>query len=125
MMIEDKDGSVLTNEDSVRATLKGCFGERMNDKKERKNDERAACLDQEVPRISKVEGKRLNIGKAAGADDTPVAASRRDENRIFTRLLINVSECERTSEEQRKSLFVLIPKNKGDVQRYKADMKNL
>ncbi|KAK3575237.1 hypothetical protein QTP86_023435, partial [Hemibagrus guttatus] len=119
-VIKDRDGRVLTSEESVQRRWKEYFEELMNEENEReKRVEGVNSVEQKVDKIRKDEVrkalKKMKSGKAVGPDDIPVevwkclgeaAAS------LFNRVL----ESERMPEEWRRSVLVPIFKNKGDMQ---------
>ncbi|KAK3572901.1 hypothetical protein QTP86_010586 [Hemibagrus guttatus] len=74
-VIKDRDGRVLTNEESVQRRWKEYFEELMNEENEReKRVEGVNSVEQEVDKIRKDEvRKRMKSGKAIGPDDIPVA----------------------------------------------------
>ncbi|KAK3552523.1 hypothetical protein QTP86_013248 [Hemibagrus guttatus] len=123
-VIKDRDGRVLTSEESVQRRWKEYFEELMNKENEReKRVEGVNSVEQKVDKIRKDEVrkalKRMKSGKAVGPDDIPVevwkclgAAAVEFLASLFNRVL----ESERMSEEWRRSVLVPIFKNKGDVQ---------
>ncbi|KAK3520628.1 hypothetical protein QTP70_029397 [Hemibagrus guttatus] len=99
-VIKDREGRVLTSEESVQRRWKEYFEELMNEENEReKRVEGVNSVEQKVEKIRKDEVrkvlKRMKSGKAVGPDDIPVE---------------RVRGCLRNGEE------VPIFKNKGDVQ---------
>ncbi|KAK3532715.1 hypothetical protein QTP86_028084, partial [Hemibagrus guttatus] len=101
-VIKDRDGRVLTSEESVQRRWKEYFEELMNEENEReKRVEGVNSVEQKVDKNRKDEVrkalKRMKSGKAVGPDNIPV-------------------ESERMPEEWRRSVLVPIFKNKGDVQ---------
>ncbi|KAK3557977.1 hypothetical protein QTP86_005634 [Hemibagrus guttatus] len=123
-VIKDRDGRVLTSEESVQRRWKEYFEELMNEENEReKRVEGVNSVEQEVDKIRKDEVrkalKRMKSGKAVGPDDIPVEVWKcLGEAAVeFLASLINrVLESERMPEEWRRSVLVPIFKNKGDVQ---------
>ncbi|KAK3568940.1 hypothetical protein QTP86_020632, partial [Hemibagrus guttatus] len=76
-VIKDRDGRVLTSEESVQRRWKEYFQELMNEENEReKRVEGVNSVEQKVDKIRKDEVrkalKRMKSGKAVGPDDIPV-----------------------------------------------------
>ncbi|MCJ8729510.1 hypothetical protein PDJAM_G00107270 [Pangasius djambal] len=76
-VIKDRDGRVLTSEESVQRRWKEYFEELMNEENEReKRVEEVTSVEQKVDQIRKDEVrkalKRMKSGKAVGPDDIPV-----------------------------------------------------
>ncbi|KAK3554289.1 hypothetical protein QTP70_020155 [Hemibagrus guttatus] len=76
-VIKDRDGRVLTSEESVQRRWKEYFEELMNEENEReKRAEGVNSVEQKVHKIRKDEVrkalKRMKSGKAVGPDDIPV-----------------------------------------------------
>ncbi|KAK3550949.1 hypothetical protein QTP70_010876 [Hemibagrus guttatus] len=76
-VIKDRDGRVLTSEESVQRRWKEYFEELMNEENEReKRVEGVNSVEQKVDKIRKHEVrkalKRMKSGKAVGPDDIPV-----------------------------------------------------
>ncbi|KAK3505975.1 hypothetical protein QTP70_025472, partial [Hemibagrus guttatus] len=76
-VIKDRDGRVLTSEESVQRRWKEYFEELMNEENEReKRVEGVNSVEQKVDKIRKDEVrkalKRMKSGKAVGPDDLPV-----------------------------------------------------
>ncbi|KAK3521948.1 hypothetical protein QTP70_020049 [Hemibagrus guttatus] len=76
-VIKDRDGRVLTSEESVQRRWKEYFEELMNEENEReKRVEGVNSVEQKVHKIRKDEVrkalKRMKSGKAVGPDDIPV-----------------------------------------------------
>ncbi|KAK3518291.1 hypothetical protein QTP86_003825, partial [Hemibagrus guttatus] len=76
-VIKDKEGRVLTSEESVQRRWKEYFEELMNEENEReKRVEGVNSVEQKVDKIRKDEVrkalKRMKSGKAVGPDDIPV-----------------------------------------------------
>ncbi|KAK3534185.1 hypothetical protein QTP86_002502 [Hemibagrus guttatus] len=76
-VIKDRDGRVLTSEESVQRRWKEYFEELMNEQNEReKRVEGVNSVEQKVDKIRKDEVrkalKRMKSGKAVGPDDIPV-----------------------------------------------------
>ncbi|KAK3555035.1 hypothetical protein QTP86_005695 [Hemibagrus guttatus] len=123
-VIKDRDGRVLTSEESVQRRWKEYFEELMNEENEReKRVEGVNSVEQEVDKIRKDEVrkalKRMKSGKAVGPDDIPVEVWKclgEAAVEFLTGLFNRVLESERMPEEWRRSVLVPIFKNKGDVQ---------
>ncbi|KAK3540977.1 hypothetical protein QTP86_007950 [Hemibagrus guttatus] len=122
-VIKDRDGRVLTSEESVQRRWKEYFEELMNEENEReKRVEGVNSVEQKVDKIRKDEVrkalKRMKSGKAVGPDDIPVEVWKclgEAAMEFLTSLFNRVLESERMPEEWR-SVLVPIFKNKGDVQ---------
>ncbi|KAK3543094.1 hypothetical protein QTP70_010647 [Hemibagrus guttatus] len=123
-VIKDREGRVLTSEESVQRRWKEYFEELMNEENEReKRVEGVNSVEQEVDKIRKDEVrralKRMKSGKAVGPDDISVEVWKclGEAGVEFLASLFNrVLESERMPEEWRRSVLVPIFKNKGDVQ---------
>ncbi|KAK3561878.1 hypothetical protein QTP86_017458 [Hemibagrus guttatus] len=123
-VIKDRDGRVLTSEESVQRRWKEYFEELMNEENEReKRVEGVNSVEQKVDKIRKDEVrkalKRMKSGKAVGSDDIPVEVWKclgEAAVEFLASLFNRVLESERMPEEWRRSVFVPIFKNKGDVQ---------
>ncbi|KAK3545698.1 hypothetical protein QTP70_011272 [Hemibagrus guttatus] len=123
-VIKDRDGRVLTSEESVQRRWKEYFEELMNEENEReKRVEGVNSVEQKVDKIRKDEVrkalKRMKSGKAVGPDDIPVEVWKclgEAAVEFLTSLFNRVLESERMPEEWRGSVLVPIFKNKGDVQ---------
>ncbi|KAK3545530.1 hypothetical protein QTP70_008050 [Hemibagrus guttatus] len=123
-VIKDRDGRVLTSEESVQRRWKEYFEELMNEENEReKRLEGVNSVEQKVDKIRKDEVrkalKRMKSGKAVGPDNIPVEVWKclgEAAVEFLTSLFNRVLESERMPEEWRLSVLVLIFKNKGDVQ---------
>ncbi|KAK3510058.1 hypothetical protein QTP70_026788, partial [Hemibagrus guttatus] len=123
-VINDRDGRVLTSEESVQRRWKEYFEELMNEENEReKRVEWVNSVEQKVDKIRKDEVrkalKRMKSGKAVGPDDIPVEVWKclgEAAVEFLTSLFNRVLESERMPEEWRRSVLVPIFKNKGDVQ---------
>ncbi|KAK3522543.1 hypothetical protein QTP86_023298 [Hemibagrus guttatus] len=123
-VIKDRDGRVLTSEESVQRRWKEYFEELMNEENEReKRVEGVNSVEQKVDQIRKDEVrkalKRMKSGKAVGPDDIPVEVWKclgEAAVEFLTSLFNRVLESERMPEEWRRSVLVPIFKNKGDVQ---------
>ncbi|KAK3553015.1 hypothetical protein QTP86_031159, partial [Hemibagrus guttatus] len=122
-VIKDRDGRVLTSEESVQRRWKEYFEELMNEENEReKRVEGVNSVEQKVDKIRKDEVrkalKRMKSGKAVGPDDIPVEVWKclgEAAVEFLTSLFNRVLESERMPDEWR-SVLVPIFKNKGDVQ---------
>ncbi|KAK3523668.1 hypothetical protein QTP70_007843 [Hemibagrus guttatus] len=123
-VIKDRDGRVLTSEESVQRRWKEYFEELMNEENERdKRVEGVNSVEQKVDKIRKDEVrkalKRIKIGKAVGPDDIPVEVWKclgEAAVEFLASLFNRVLESEKMPEEWRRSVLVPIFKNKGDVQ---------
>ncbi|KAK3511529.1 hypothetical protein QTP70_009317 [Hemibagrus guttatus] len=123
-VIKDRDGRVLTSEESVQRRWKEYFEELMNEENEReKRVEGVNSVEQKVDKIRKDEVrkalKRMKSGKAVGPDDIPVQVWKclgEAAVEFLASLFNRVLESERMPEEWRRSVLVPIFKNKGDVQ---------
>ncbi|KAK3507279.1 hypothetical protein QTP70_013537 [Hemibagrus guttatus] len=123
-VIKDREGRVLTSEESVQGRWKEYFEELMNEENEReKRVEGVNSVEQKVDKIRKDEVrkalKRMKSGKAVGPDDIPVEVWKclgEAAVEFLANLFNRVLESERMPEEWRRSVLVPIFKNKGDVQ---------
>ncbi|KAK3574104.1 hypothetical protein QTP86_003409 [Hemibagrus guttatus] len=123
-VIKDRDGRVLTSEESVQRRWKEYFEELMNEENEReKRVEGVNSVEQKVDNIRKDEVrkalKRMKSGKAVGPNNIPVEVWKclgEAAVEFLTSLFNRVLESERMPEEWRRSVLVPIFKNKGDVQ---------
>ncbi|KAK3511475.1 hypothetical protein QTP70_008958 [Hemibagrus guttatus] len=123
-VIKDRDGRVLTSEESVQRRWKEYFEELMNEENEReKRVEGVNSVEQKVDKIRKDEVrkalKRMKSGKAVGPDDIPVEVWKclgEAAVEFLANLFNRVLESERMPEEWRSSVLLPIFKNKGDVQ---------
>ncbi|KAK3574870.1 hypothetical protein QTP86_018337 [Hemibagrus guttatus] len=123
-VIKDRDGRVLTSEESVQRRWKEYFEELMNEENEReKRVEGVNSVEQKVDKIRKDEVRKalklMKSGKAVGPDDIPVEVWKclgEAAVEFVTSLFNRVLESERMPEEWRRSVLVPIFKNKGDVQ---------
>ncbi|KAK3542950.1 hypothetical protein QTP70_007292 [Hemibagrus guttatus] len=123
-VIKDRDGRVLTSEESVQRRWKEYFEELMNEENEReKRVEGVNSVEQKGDKIRKDEVrkalKRMKSGKAVGPDDIPVEVWKclgEAAVEFLASLFNRVLESERMPEEWRRSVLVPIFKNKGDVQ---------
>ncbi|KAK3533105.1 hypothetical protein QTP70_007319 [Hemibagrus guttatus] len=123
-VIKDRDGRVLTSEESVQRRWKEYFEELINEENEReKRVEGVNSVEQKVDKIRKDEVrkalKKMKSGKAVGPDDIPVEVWKclgEAAVEFLTSLFNRVLESERMPEEWRRSVLVLIFRNKGDEQ---------
>ncbi|KAK3506251.1 hypothetical protein QTP70_033602, partial [Hemibagrus guttatus] len=123
-VIKDRDGRVLTSEESVQRRWKEYFEELMNEENEReKRVEGVNSVEQKVDKIRKDEVrkalKRMKSGKAVGPDDIPVEVWKclgEAAVEFLASLFNRILESEKMPEEWRRSVLVPIFKNKGDVQ---------
>ncbi|KAK3559648.1 hypothetical protein QTP86_013601, partial [Hemibagrus guttatus] len=103
-VIKDRDGRVLTSEDSVQRRWKEYFEELMNEENEReKRVEGVNSVEQKVDKIRKDEVrkalKRMKSGKAVGPDDIPVEY--RDGQRELHYVFVNLEKAyERVPREE-------------------------
>ncbi|KAK3510812.1 hypothetical protein QTP70_022737 [Hemibagrus guttatus] len=108
-VIKDRDGSVLTSEESVQRRWKEYFEELMNEENEReKRVEGVNSVKQKVDKIRKDEVskalKRMKSGKAVGPDDVPVEVWKclgEAAVEFLTSLFNRVLESEKMPEEWR------------------------
>ncbi|KAK3551724.1 hypothetical protein QTP70_023244 [Hemibagrus guttatus] len=122
--IKDRDGRLLTSEESVQRRWKEYFEELMNEENEReKRVEGVNSVEQKVDKIRKDEVrkalKRMKSGKAVAPDDIPVEVWKclgEAAVEFLASLFNRVLESERMPEEWRRSVLVPIFKNKGVVQ---------
>ncbi|KAK3543950.1 hypothetical protein QTP70_031858, partial [Hemibagrus guttatus] len=123
-VIKNRDGRVLTSEESVQRRWKEYFEELMNEENEKeKRVEGVNSVEQKVDKIRKDEVrkalKRMKSGKAVGPDDIPVEVWKslgEAAVEFLTSLFNRVLESERMPEEWRRSVLVPIFKYKGDMQ---------
>ncbi|KAK3548972.1 hypothetical protein QTP70_022655 [Hemibagrus guttatus] len=123
-VIKDRDGRVLTSEESVQRRWKEYFEELMNEENEReKRVEGVNSVEQKVDKIRKDEVrkalKRMKSGKAVGPDDILVEVWKclgEAAVEFLASLFNRVLESERMPEEWRRSVLVPSFKNKGEVQ---------
>ncbi|KAK3566754.1 hypothetical protein QTP86_004437 [Hemibagrus guttatus] len=119
-VIKDRDGRVLTSEESVQRRWKEYFEELMNEENEReKRVEGVNSVEQKVDKIRKDEVrkalKRMKSGKAVGPDGIPVEVWKclgEAAVEFLTSLFNRVLESEKMPEEWRRSVLVPIFKNK-------------
>ncbi|KAK3571218.1 hypothetical protein QTP86_005428 [Hemibagrus guttatus] len=111
-VIKDRDGRVLTSEESVQRRWKEYFEELMNEENEReKRVEGVNSVEQKVDKIRKDEVrkalKRMKSGKAVGPDDIPVEVWKclgEAAVEFLANLFNRVLESERMPEEWRRNL---------------------
>ena len=123
-MMKDKDGNVMTDEESVLRIWKGYYMGLMNEENERERREiDGERVNLEVESVSKEEVmenmQRMKNGKAVGPDDIPVEVWKclgESGLKFLTKLYNRTMENERMPEEWRDSVLIPIFKNKGDVQ---------
>ena len=123
-MMKDKDGNVMTDEESVLRIWKEYYMGLMNEKNERERRENdGERVNLEVESISKEEVRenmrRTNNGKAVGPDDILVEVCEclgESALKFLTKLYNRMMESESMPEEWRDSVLIPIFKNKGDVQ---------
>ena len=123
-VIKDENGNVMVNSEAVLKIWKEYFEKLMNEKNNRDpRTEEPEVVKEEVNCVSRKEVKnavrRMKKGKAVGPDELPVEVWKymgkmgiEFLTRLFNRLLMG----ERMPEEWRRSLLILIYKNKGDAQ---------
>ena len=122
-VIKDENGNVMVNSEAVLKRWKEYFEKLMN--KENNRDfrtEEAEVINKEVNCVSrevKNAIRRMKKGKAVGPDELPVEVWKcmgktwiKFLTRLFNRLLIG----EWMPKEWRRSVLILIYKNKGDSQ---------
>ncbi|MCJ8743426.1 hypothetical protein PDJAM_G00093880 [Pangasius djambal] len=108
-VIKDRDGRVLTSEESVQRRWKEYFEDLLNEENEReKRVEGVTSVEQKVDKIRKDEVrkslKRMNSGKAVGPDDIPVEVWKCLEEaavEFITSLFNRVLDSEKMPEEWR------------------------
>ena len=122
--MKDKDGNVMTDEESVLRIWKEYDMGLMNEENERERREiDGERVNLEVESVSKEEVmenmQRMKNGKAVGQDDIPVEVWKclgESALKFLTKLYNRTMESERMPEEWRDSVLIPIFKNKGDVQ---------
>ena len=123
-IMKDKDGNVMTDEESVLRMWKEYYMGLMNEENERERRENdGERVNLEVESVSKEEVmenmQRMKNGKAVGPDDIPVEVWKclgESALKFLTKLYNRTMESERMPEEWRDSVLIPIFKNKGDVQ---------
>ncbi|KAK3519671.1 hypothetical protein QTP86_005328 [Hemibagrus guttatus] len=111
-VIKDRDGRVLTSEESVQRRWKEYSEELMNEENEReKRVEGVNSVEQKIDKIRKDEVrkalKRMKSGKAVGPDDIPVEVWKclgEAAVEFLTSLFNRVLESEKMPEEWRRNL---------------------
>ncbi|KAK3570874.1 hypothetical protein QTP86_029388, partial [Hemibagrus guttatus] len=124
-VIKDRDGRVLTSEESVQRRWKEYFEELMNEENEReKRVEGVNSVEQKVDKIRKDEVrkalKRMKSGKAVGPDDIPVEVWKclgEAAVEFLASLFNRVLESEKMPEEWRKRAQQILMKKYRDGQR--------
>ena len=122
--MKDKDGNVMTDEESVLRMWKEYYMGLMNEENERERREiDGERVHLEVESVSKEEVmenmQRMKNGKAVGPGDIPVDVWKclgESALKFLTKLYNRTMESERMPEEWRDSVLITIFKNKGDVQ---------
>ena len=122
-MMKDKDGNVMTDEESVLRIWKEYYMGLMNEENERERRENGGeRVNLEVESVSQEEAREnmqmMKNGKAV-VDDIPVEVWKCLGERalkFLTKLYNRTMEGERIPEEWRDSVLIPIFKNKGDVQ---------
>ncbi|MCJ8729767.1 hypothetical protein PDJAM_G00110730 [Pangasius djambal] len=119
-VIKDRDGRVLTSEESVQRRWKEYFEELMNEENEReKRVEGVTSVEQKVDKIRKDEVgkalKRMKSGKAVGPDDIPVEVWKclgEAAVEFFTSLFNRVLEIVKMPEEWRnlEKAYDMVPR---------------
>ena len=123
-MMKDKDGNVVTDEESVLRMWKEYYMGLMNEENERERREiDGERVNLEVESVSKEEVmenmQRMKNGKAVGPDDIPVEVWKclgESALKFLMKLYNRTMESERMPEEWRDSVPIPIFKNKGDAQ---------
>ena len=123
-MMKDKDGKVMTDEESVLGIWKEYYKGLMNEENERERRENdGGRVNLEVEKISNEEVrenmKRMKNGKAVGPDEIPVEVWKclgEIVLEFLTKLYNRTMESKRMPEEWRDSVLIPIFKNKCDVQ---------
>ncbi|KAK3574844.1 hypothetical protein QTP86_018427, partial [Hemibagrus guttatus] len=111
-VIKDRDGRVLTSEESIQRRWKEYFAEMINEENEReKRVEGVNSVEQKVDKIRRDEVrkalKRMKSGKAVGPDDIPVEVWKclgEAAVEFLTSLFNRVLESEKMLEEWRRNL---------------------
>ncbi|KAK3533362.1 hypothetical protein QTP70_018785 [Hemibagrus guttatus] len=122
-VIKDRDGRVLTSEESVQRRWKEYFEELMNEENEReKRVEGVNSVEQKVDKIRKDEVrktlKRMKSGKAVGPDDIPVEVWKclgEAAVEFLANLFNRVLESERMPEEWRRSVLFFVGAREGHL----------
>ena len=126
--MKDKDGNVMTDEESVLRIWKEYYMGLMNEENERdrereRRENDGERVNLEVKSISKEEVRenmqRMKNGKAVGPDDIRVEVWKclgESALKFLTKLYNRTMESERMPEEWRDSVLIQLFKNNGDVQ---------
>ena len=123
-VIKDENGNVMVNSEAVLKRWKEYFEKLMNEENNRDpRTEEAEVVNEEVNCVSREEVKnalrRMKKGKAVGPDELPVEVWKcmgKMEIEFLTRLFNRLLMGERIPAEWRRSVLILIYKNKGDAQ---------
>ena len=123
-ILNDENVNVMVNSEAVLRRWKEYFQKLMNYENDREpRTEEAEVVNEEVGCLSREEVKnalrRMEKGKAVGPDELPVKdwkCMREMGIEFLTRLFNTLLVGERMPEEWRRSVLILIYKNKGDVQ---------
>ncbi|KAK3526867.1 hypothetical protein QTP86_000727 [Hemibagrus guttatus] len=133
-VIKDRDGRVLTSEESVQRRWKEYFEELMNEENEReKRVEGVNSVEQKVDKIRKDEVrkalKRMKSGKAVGPDDIPVEvwkclgeAAVEFLTSLFNRVLENLKKA--YDRVPREGLWYCMRKS-GVAEKYVREMQDM
>ncbi|KAK3568617.1 hypothetical protein QTP86_010634 [Hemibagrus guttatus] len=122
-IIKDRDGKVLTSEESVQRRWKEYYEELMDEENEReKRVEGVNSVEQEIDKIGKDEVgkalKRMKSGKAVGPDDIPVEVWKclgEAAVEFLTSLFNRVLEmCESHGPPQRAIIVLQLPGPRGE-----------
>ena len=123
-MMKDKDGKVMTDEESVLRIWKEYYKGLMNEENERERKENdGKRVNLEVEKISKEEVrenmKRVKNGKAVGPDDIPVEVWKcigEIALEFLAKLHNRTMESERMPEEWRDIILIPIFKKNGNAE---------
>ena len=123
-VMKDECGNVMVSSEAVLKRWKEYFKKLINQENDRDpRTEEAEVVNEEVNCVSREEVKnaqrRMKKGKAVGPDELPVEVwkcMRETGIKLLTRLFNKLLVGERIPEEWRKSVLILIYKNKGDAQ---------
>ena len=129
-MMKDRDGNVMTDEESVLRIWKEYYMGLMNEENERERRENdGKRVNLEVYSISKEEVReniqRMKNGKAVGPYDIPVEVWKclgESALKLLTKLYNRTMESERMPEEWRYSVLIPIFKNKGNGEGQKGGL---
>ena len=123
-VIQDENGNVMVNSETVLKRWKDYFEKLMNEKNNREpRTEEAEVINEEVNCVSREEVKnavrKIKKGKAVGPDELPVKVWKcmgemgiKFLTSLFNRLLMD----EQIPEEWRRSVLITIYKNKENAQ---------